>query len=146
VRVLFVCTGNSARSQMAEALLQQAAGDRVEVASAGSAPKPVHPNAVKVLAERGLDIGGRRSKSFADFAGQRFDYVVTLCDKVRERCPEFAEDDETMHWSVEDPSDAAGTDRQTYQRFRRTAAELDARIGFLVALIDNAHNSKEHTP
>ncbi len=141
VRVLFVCTGNSARSQIAEALLQHVAGERVEVASAGSAPKPVHPNAVQVLAERGLDIRERRSKSFAEFAGQRFDYVVTLCDKVRERCPEFA-DDETIHWSVEDPSDAAGTDRQTLPRFRRTAEELDGRIGFLVALIDNAYTGR----
>ncbi|MEO5900479.1 MAG: hypothetical protein ABIR68_10160 [Ilumatobacteraceae bacterium] len=111
-------------------------------ASAGSVSKPLHPNAVRVLAERGLDIRGWCSKSFANFAGQHFDHVVTLCDKVRERCPEFADDDETIHWSVEDPSDAAGTDRRTFPRFRRTAAELEARIGFLVALIDNTHESR----
>ena len=88
-RVLFLCTGNSARSQMAEALLGRLAGDAVEAASAGSRPKPLHPDAVQVMREHGIDISGRRAKHLDTFAGQRFDYVITLCDRVREVCPEF---------------------------------------------------------
>jgi protein-tyrosine-phosphatase/DNA-binding transcriptional ArsR family regulator len=143
IKVLFLCTGNSARSQIAEALLKHAAGDRIEVVSAGRDPKPVHPNAVKVLAERGVDIRGWRSKPFTLFTGQRFDYVITLCDKVREDCPEFPGVVETIHWSIEDPSDSGGTDRSTYPTFSRITADLETRIGFLISLIDE-QSSKEH--
>lgn len=142
--MLFVCTGNGARSQIAEALLQHAAGDRVEVVSAGSHPKPVHPNAVKVLAERGIDIRGRRSKHLDQFAGQRFDYVVTLCDKVREHCPEFPGRLETTHWSIEDPGHNGASARAGYPVFRHVAAELDARIGFLISLIDDQITKGAH--
>lgn len=136
MRVLFACTGNGARSQIAEALLQHLAGDRIEVVSAGSHPKPVHPNAIKVLAERGIDISDRQSKPLTRFDGERFDYVVTLCDKVREVCPEFSGRAQAIHWSIEDPSRAPGTDRETYPVFRALASELEARIGYLIALID----------
>jgi len=105
--VLFVCTGNSARSQIAEALLKQCAGAAVDVVSAGSAPKPVHPHAVAALADRGIDISTWRSKRLSEFAGQHFDFVVTLCDKVREVCPQFDGGSEAVHWSTEDPTDAA---------------------------------------
>jgi protein-tyrosine-phosphatase len=88
-RVLFLCTGNSGRSQIAEALLGQLSGGGVEVASAGSRPKPLHPEAVRVMREHGIDISGRRSKHLEEFSGQRFGYVVTLCDRVREVCPDF---------------------------------------------------------
>ena len=89
VRVLFLCTGNSARSQMAEALAGQVGGDAIEAASAGSRPKPLHPDAVLVMREHGLDISERRPKHLDTFAGQRFGYVISLCDRVREVCPEF---------------------------------------------------------
>ena len=88
-RVLFLCTGNSARSQIAEALAERLSEGAVSAASAGSHPKPLHPNAVRVMRERGIDLAGRRSKHVDEFAGQRFDYVISLCDRVREVCPEF---------------------------------------------------------
>lgn len=131
VRVLFVCTGNSARSQLAEALLQQAGGASVRVASAGSNPKPVHPFAVAVLAERGIDISSWRSKPLTDVAGEHFDLVITLCDKVRERCPAFEGGGERLHWSIEDPSATADGHPVTIDRFRMLAAELDERIEWL---------------
>jgi protein-tyrosine-phosphatase len=146
--VLFVCTGNGARSQIAEAILRERASDRVEVASAGSHPKPVHPNAIKVLAERGIDISGSRSKPITEFSGHHFDYVITLCDIVREVCPEFPGQGQPMHWSTEDPSRASGAVRDTLPGFRALATELDTRIGFLVSLIDskstkeNAHHGR----
>src|SRR5688572_25785741 len=88
-RVLFLCTGNSARSQIAELLAGQLSGGAVSAASAGSHPKPLHPNAVRVMRERGIDISRRRSKHLSEFADQRFDYVISLCDRVREVCPDF---------------------------------------------------------
>lgn len=143
VKVLFVCTGNGARSQIAEAILRERASDSIEVVSAGSHPKPVHPNAIKVLAERGIDISGSRSKPIAQFRGRHFDYVITLCDKVREVCPEFPGQGQTMHWSIEDPSRASGALRDTLPGFRALATELESRIGFLVSLIDN-ESTKEN--
>jgi protein-tyrosine-phosphatase/DNA-binding transcriptional ArsR family regulator len=128
VRVLFLCTGNSSRSQMAEALLARTAGGRVEVASAGSHPKGVHPNAVRVMREYGIDISDRRSKHLDEYARRRFDYVVTLCDKVREVCPEFPGGPEPIHWSIPDPA-ADSTGRTSYPAFRRVATELHTRIG-----------------
>jgi protein-tyrosine-phosphatase/DNA-binding transcriptional ArsR family regulator len=134
VRVLFLCTGNSARSQIAEALLEHAAGGRVEVASAGSHPKPLHPNAVRVMRSYGIDLTGRRSKHLNEFTRRRFDYVITLCDKVREICPEFPGGPEAIHWSVPDPA-AEGTGRASYPAFRATAADLHTRIAFLTQAI-----------
>jgi protein-tyrosine-phosphatase/DNA-binding transcriptional ArsR family regulator len=130
--VLFLCTGNSARSPMAEALLRRRSDDRVDVASAGSRPKPaLHPNTVRVLREvYGIDIEPRRPQSLDAVAGRRFDYVITLCDKIRE-VPRDNGSAVTMHWSLPDPSAAADTDRATYPEFRRVAKELDSRIAFL---------------
>jgi protein-tyrosine-phosphatase len=130
VRVLFLCTGNSARSQMAEALLGRLAGDAVEAASAGSRPKRLHPAAVQVMREYGIDISGRQAKHLDTFGGQRFDYVITLCDRVREVCPEFG-GAQLIHWSIADPSG----EPDTYAACRRAAAELRTRIGFLLARI-----------
>jgi protein-tyrosine-phosphatase/DNA-binding transcriptional ArsR family regulator len=135
VRVLFLCTGNSARSQIAEALLARAAGDRVETASAGSRPKDLHSNAVRVMREYGIDIAGRRSKHLDEFTGQRFAYVITLCDKVREVCPEFPGGPEPIHWSIPDPA-AEGGGRASYPAFRRVAADLHARVGFFTHRLD----------
>jgi len=130
-RVLFLCTGNSARSQMAEALLGQLADGAVEAASAGSRPKPLHPEAVRVMREHGIDISGRRSKHLEEFAGQPFGYVITLCDRVREVCPEFPGHPQLIHWSIADPAGEADPSAA----FRGVAAELRTRIGFLLARI-----------
>jgi len=146
-KVLFVCTGNGTRSQIAEALLHHSAGDHVDVASAGSHPKPIHANAVRVLAELGIDISQARSKPLAQFDGRHFDYVVTLCDKVREVCPEFPGQRRATHWSIEDPSGLPGSDRATLPAFRAVATDLQSRIVFLIAAIvaePYTRSNKEH--
>lgn len=132
-RVLFLCTGNSARSQMAEALLEHRSGHLIQVRSAGSHLKPLHPNAVRVMAERGIDISGRPTKHLSRFARTRFDRVITLCDKVREACPEFPGRPTTAHWSMADPAAEGETDQETYPAFRRTADEVKNRVELLVA-------------
>lgn len=141
-RVLFLCTGNSARSQMAEALAEQLSEGAVRATSAGSHPKPLHPNAVRVMRARGIDLAGRRSKHLSEFTGQRFDYVISLCDRVREVCPEFPGPPRAIHWSVRDPAREPGTDNQTLPAFERTAAELEMRIGFLLAAIKSTGNEE----
>jgi ArsR family transcriptional regulator, arsenate/arsenite/antimonite-responsive transcriptional repressor / arsenate reductase (thioredoxin) len=138
--VLFLCTGNSARSQVAEALAQARSGGRFQAFSAGSQPKPLHPNAVRVMASRGIDLAGRRPKHLSVFAGQRFDYVITLCDRVREVCPEFPGHPGypgVVHWSIPDPA-ACGSDEDTYPAFESMAAELETRIGFWLAALGAA--------
>ncbi|MBL8120843.1 MAG: arsenate reductase ArsC, partial [Anaerolineae bacterium] len=111
-RVLFLCTHNSARSQMAEALLRHLSGGRVQADSAGSEVRDVHPLAIQVMDERGLDIRAQRSKHLDEFSGQRFDRVITVCDRVREVCPTFPGRPETSHWSLPDPTEGAGAKRQ----------------------------------
>ncbi len=132
-RVLFLCTGNSARSQLAEALTRARSGGRVLARSAGSAPKPLHPNAVRVMREAGIDLSTHRSQHLSVFAADSFDYVITLCDKVREVCPEFPGHPGYVHWSIADPAAGGGPDEQTYPRFRQLAAGLETRIGYLLA-------------
>jgi ArsR family transcriptional regulator, arsenate/arsenite/antimonite-responsive transcriptional repressor / arsenate reductase (thioredoxin) len=143
VRVLFLCTGNSARSQIAEALLEHATAGAAEVRSAGSHPKPLHPNAVRVMRERGIDIAGRSSKDLRRFRGQRFDYVVSLCDRVREVCPQFPGHPDMIHWSIADPARAGDTDDETYPAFQRSADQLQARIRFLIRLIEQPLTSDQ---
>ena len=133
--VLFLCTGNSARSQMAQAICERLAGGAVTAASAGSHPKPLHANAVRVMRERGIDISSRESRHFSALAGQQFDYAVSLCDRVREVCPDFPGPPQLIHWSIPDPSAAGGTDAETYPAFRALAAELETRIEFLLSRI-----------
>ena len=135
-RVLFLCTGNSTRSQIAEALAEQLSGGAVSAASAGSDPRPLHPNAVRVMRERGIDLAGRRSTHLSEFAAQRFDYVISLCDRVREVCPEFPGEPELIHWSIPDPAREAGSDEETLPAFERTATELCTRVGFLIEAIE----------
>src|SRR5829696_3331588 len=135
-RVLFLCTGNSARSQIAEALAEQLSDGAVSAASAGSHPKPLHPNAVRVMSERGIDLAGRRSKHLGEFATQRFDYVITLCDRVREVCPEFPGGPALIHWSIPDPARGPGSDEETLPAFERTATELGTRVGLLIEAIE----------
>ena len=134
--VLFLCTGNSARSQMAEALLEQHSRGAIRARSAGSHPKPLHPNAVRVMAERGIDIATRTSKHLDRFRETPFDRVITLCDKVREICPEFPGATAVMaHWSMPDPAaptTVSQTDAQSFAAFERTAEELESRIAFLI--------------
>ena len=137
-RVLFLCTGNSARSQIAEALAERLSGGTVSAASAGSHPKPLNPNAVRVMRERGIDIAGRRSKHLGEFADQRFDYVISLCDRVREVCPEFPGGPGLIHWSIPDPAREPGSDEETLPAFERTATELCTRVGFLIAAIEQS--------
>ena len=130
--VLFLCTGNSARSQMAEALLEHHSGGAIRARSAGSHPKPLQSNAVRVMAERGIDISTNTSKHLDRFRQRKFDRVITLCDKVREICPEFPGAAATAHWSMADPAAEGGTDAASYPAFRRTADELESRIPYLI--------------
>src|SRR5262245_3888979 len=135
VRVLFLCTGNSSRSQMAEALLRDRAAGSVTVKSAGSQPKPVHPDAVRALAEHGIDMAAARPKHLDRFIGQRFDYVISLCDRLREVCPEFPGHPDVAHWSIADPA----ADPDGYPAFQRVATELVERIEFLIHTIATRH-------
>ena len=135
-RVLFLCTGNSARSQIAEALLEHMSARAIQAASAGSNPKRLHPNAVRVMKKRGIDISENRTKHLEEFAAQRFDVVITLCDRVREVCPEFPSHPRLMHWSIPDPALEAPTNRASYPAFERTATELETRIGYLLHLLN----------
>jgi len=131
--VLFVCTGNSARSVIAEAHLRRHTAGDLPVISAGSRPKPqIHPQAVRVLRSHfGVDVTGQRPRHLDTLAGRRFDYVITLCDKVREVCPDFGDDSRRLHWSVADP---AG-DQDSYPAFIRTAADLDTRVRHLLPVL-----------
>ena len=145
--MLFLCTGNSARSQMAEALARARSGGLVEAYSAGSHPKPLHPDAVRAMRDHGIDLAGQRSKHLGEFADVRFDRVISLCDRVREVCPEFPGQPETVHWSIPDPAAAVdGEGEDGYPAFQHTAAELEIRIGFLVAALTHRGDPSPATP
>ncbi len=117
-RVLILCTGNSARSQMAEGLLRDMAGAQFDVESAGVEPSHVRPEAVDAMREIDIDISAQRSKSVDEFAGQRFDHIITVCDNARDNCPVFPGDANRIHWSFEDPSAAQGDDEVRLEAFR----------------------------
>lgn len=135
-RVLFVCTGNSSRSPMAEALLRHRAGARIQAASAGIRPKPLHPDAVAVMRDRyRIDITGHQPTQVETVAARPVDYVITLCDKARETCPEFPGHPDRIHWSLPDPAAGEGG-LAGYPAFERTAAELYTRIRFLVPVLN----------
>ena len=127
-RVLILCTGNSARSQMAEGLLRHLAGNRFEVASAGVAPTRVRPEAITVMREIGVDISPQHSKSVDEFAGQEFDYVITVCDNANEQCPVFPGKTERIHWSFDDPAAAEGDEESRFAVFRRVRDEILDRL------------------
>jgi len=129
-QVLFLCTGNSARSQMAEALLERMSAGAFDAASAGSHPKPLHPTAVRAMLRRGVDISANHTTHVDELVGQRFDTVITLCDRVREVCPPFRSRPELVHWSVPDPAVESATARGSLAVFERTAADLETRISF----------------
>ncbi len=128
IRVLFVCTHNSARSQIAEALLKRHGGADFEVSSAGTEATRVNPFAVRVLAEQGIDWSAARSKVITEFLDQQFDYVITVCDRARETCPVFPGSTNTLHWGLDDPSEVEGTDEQRLAAFRRTEMEVTSRL------------------
>jgi len=132
-RVLILCTGNSARSQMAEGLLRSDAGDRFEVASAGVEPKRVRSEAIEVMHEIGIDISDHRSKSVDEFARQEFDYVITVCDNANERCPIFPGNGKRIHWSFDDPAAAEGDDDTKLRVFRRVRDEIRHRLSLFTA-------------
>lgn len=127
-RVLILCTGNSARSQMAEGWLRHLAGGRFDVYSAGSKPSVVHPLAIRVMHERGLDIGQHRSKHLDEFRQQPFDYVITVCDQAAETCPVFPGRAARLHWSFPDPAAAAGDEAARLQAFRSARDAIEARL------------------
>jgi arsenate reductase len=128
-RVLFLCTGNSARSQMAEGFLRHYAGDRYEIHSAGLEPRPVNPLAIQAMSEVGIDISGQRSKAVADYLGiVHFGYLITVCTDAERQCPIFPGVSVRLHWAFDDPAAAEGTEEQRLEVFRRVRDEIDARI------------------
>ena len=138
IRVLFVCTGNSARSIMAEALLRRHGGGRFEVHSAGTEPRGVNPLTLRVLAEAGIDASGARSKSVNEFLGQHFDYVITVCDQARQVCPVFPGAHESLHWGYEDPAEATGTEDERLRVFRRVLVAMGERVQQFAAIARRA--------
>ena len=128
-RVLFLCTGNSARSQMAESLLRHIAGDRFEVFSAGTHPKGMHPRSVEVMKEVNIDISGQASKDVDVYAGKKFDYVITVCDRAKQECPVFP-GTEPIHWGFDDPADAPAAHQ--LETFRRVRDEIRQRLTLFV--------------
>jgi len=132
-KVLFVCTHNSARSQMAEGFLRRLGGDAIEATSAGTEPGELHPLAVEVMAEEGIDISGQHAKSVDDFVQQRFDYVITVCDDANESCPIFPNALHRLHWSFPDPSMAGGTHEECLAVFRQVRDGVKARVEQFVA-------------
>jgi len=127
-RVLFLCTGNSARSQMAEGLLRHLAGDRFEVASAGTSPAGLNPIAVEAMGELGIDISHHQSKKLDAFLERRFDYVITVCDRANEFCPVFPAAASLLHWSFDDPAASQGSPGERLAVFRRIRDEIAANI------------------
>jgi arsenate reductase len=127
-RVLILCTGNSARSQIAEGLLRHFYGDSFQVYSAGIEPSFVRPQAIRIMNEIGIDISTQRSKSIDEFLTQEFDYVITVCDNANERCPIFPGAPNRIHWSVEDPAAVAGDEETQLAAFRAARKELQRRL------------------
>jgi len=127
-RILFLCTANSARSQMAEGLLRALAGDRIEVSSAGAQPSVVNPLAIQVMAELGIDIGHHRSKHLNEFLSQPLDYVITLCSSAAESCPLFPGPAKRVHWDLPDPAAIQGSEEERLTSFRQVRNELEDRL------------------
>lgn len=140
-RVLVLCTGNSARSQMGEGLFRAEGGDAFEVFSAGTKPSLVRPEAIAVMNEIGIDISGHRSKSVDEFAGQSFDYVVTVCDNARDNCPLFPATTARLHWSFEDPAAVEGSDEERQSAFRRIRDQIHERV---MAFLASGQPSRGH--
>jgi protein-tyrosine-phosphatase len=135
IQILFLCTHNSARSQMAEAILRSRSHGQIEVFSAGTEPTEVHPLAIRAMTEMNIDIENHRSKSLVEYTGQDFDYIITVCDRARESCPVFPGDPVRIHWSFPDPAAVEGTENERFRAFRETAVQLNTRIGYLLLMI-----------
>ncbi|WP_433556659.1 ArsR family transcriptional regulator [Pseudonocardia xinjiangensis] len=144
IAVLFVCTGNSARSPIAEALLRHHTADHVTVTSAGSRPKrELHPDTVRVLRETfGIDVSRHRPQHLDTLAGRSFNHVITLCDRAREACPEFPHHPRRAHWSIPDPATADGGDQAGYPAFQRIAGEIDTRVRHLLPVLTATDRSE----
>jgi arsenate reductase len=127
-RILILCTGNSARSQMAEGLMREALPGKAEVFSAGTIPSRVRPEAIAVMSELGIDLSGHRSKSVDEFAGQEFDYVITVCDNANEVCPVFPGKTKRLHWPFEDPAGVIGSGPEREAAFRKIRDQIRDRI------------------
>ena len=132
-RVLVLCTGNSCRSQMAEGFLRHLGGDRFEVFSAGIKPTEVNPLAIKVMAEVGIDISSHRSKSAMEFIRQQFDYVITVCDNAKQTCPVFPGKYKKIHWDLEDPAEASGSEEDRLVVFRKIRDQIQNNISEFLA-------------
>jgi arsenate reductase len=145
IRVLFVCTGNSARSVMAEALLRKHGGTDFEVFSAGTDPRGINPLTVRMLEEAGLPTKGLSSKSVNEFLGQRFDYVITVCDQARQVCPVFPGSYHGLHWGYEDPAEATGTDDERMAVFRSVFTQIGLRIHEFVVIARRARRGEPVT-
>lgn len=143
IRVLVVCTGNSARSVLAEALLRTHGGDDFEVHSAGTEPKGINPLTARVLDEAGIDHSWARSKSVEEFLGQRFDYVITVCDQARQVCPVFPGVHRTLHWGYEDPAAVEGSEDERLAAFRTTLTLMATRIQAFITL---ARRERDEAP
>ena len=144
LRVLFLCTENSARSQMAEALLLHLSHGTVEASSSGSIPaEQIHPLARRCMEECGIDISQQYPKHFERFRGQHFDAIVTVCDRVMESCPTFPDDPECIHWSFLDPATVQGTDEERLHAFEQTSLQLSMRIRFLLTLLERKRSNRE---
>ncbi len=135
IKVIFVCTGNSCRSQMAEGLLRNMAGDRFEVFSAGTHPSRVHPMSIRVMKEIGIDISTHTSDPLDKYFGYGINYVITLCDNVREFCPTFPGDSKKIHWSIDDPFRSWRNDHKIIGRYRKTRDEIQERLEQFIELI-----------
>jgi arsenate reductase (thioredoxin) len=132
-RVLFICTGNRARSQMAEGLLRHAAGDRFDVYSAGTTPSGISDLTIEVMREVGVDVSGQRSKSVDEYAGESFHQIITVCDSARQVCPIFPGDGERLHWDIEDPSDTEARGVPLTAAFRLAREDIRKRVEEFVA-------------
>lgn len=143
IRVLVVCTGNSARSILAETLLRHVGGSDFEVHSAGTEPKGIHPLTLRVLADAGIDASGLRSKSVTEYLGQSFDYVITVCDQARQVCPVFPGDGERLHWGYEDPAAVEGSEEERLRAFRRVFTQMSERIRTFVVLVQRERATAE---
>jgi arsenate reductase len=144
IRVLFVCTGNSARSIMAEALLRHVGGDRFEAHSAGTHPSVVHPDALRVLERAGIDAAGLRSKSVDTLRDQPFDYVITLCDDARTVCPVFPGADQSLHWGYRDPASVEGIETERLAAFERVFVQIGERVRQFVTVTERRAPQDAH--
>jgi arsenate reductase len=145
IRVLFVCTHNSARSIMAEALLRRRGGDAFDVSSAGTEPSGINPLTIRALEEVGLDVSGARSKSVTEFLDEPWHYVITVCDRARQSCPVFPGSHASLHWGYEDPSAAEGTEEERLAAFRKVMTLINERIGLFVPIALREHGRAHPT-